>query len=226
MTRPRGSRGRAASVRCRASCRWPKSICARESRASGGAPQRTRRVRALRLKALLEVLYATGMRVSELVGLPRSVLDGDDRMLTIRGKGGRERMVPLNATAREAIGRYLAIGAGGDDDGSRLPSAKYLFPSRGAEGHLTRQRLGQELKELAGEAGLEPERVSPARAPARVCQSYGRSGRRPESGSATAGARRYLYNPDLHSCAGGAAQAACARAPSARQVETDGQLGW
>ncbi len=68
------------------------------------------RVRALRLNALLEVLYATGMRVSELVGLPRSVLDGDDRMLTITGKGGRQRIVPLNTEARAALQRYLNIG--------------------------------------------------------------------------------------------------------------------
>jgi integrase/recombinase XerD len=119
------------------------------------------RVRALRLKALLEVLYATGMRVSELVELPRSVLTGDDRVLTIKGKGGRERIVPLNAAAREALARYLA---GGQEDGSEpapAPRSKFLFPSRGAEGHLTRQRLAQELKELAVEAGLDPERVSP-----------------------------------------------------------------
>ncbi|MDX2157471.1 MAG: site-specific tyrosine recombinase XerD [Hyphomicrobiaceae bacterium] len=119
------------------------------------------RVRALRLKALIEVLYATGMRVSELVALPRSVLTGDDRVLTIKGKGGRERIVPLNPAARDALARYLAIGSEGPDDVSRLLRARYLFPSRGAEGHLTRQRLAQELKELALEAGLDAECVSP-----------------------------------------------------------------
>jgi integrase/recombinase XerD len=119
------------------------------------------RVRALRLKALLEVLYATGMRVTELVALPRSVLTGDDRVLTIRGKGGRERIVPLNPAARESLARYLGIGTTGEADVSLMLPTRYLFPSRGAEGHLTRQRLGQELKELALEAGLDPERVSP-----------------------------------------------------------------
>ena len=119
------------------------------------------RVRGLRLKALLEVLYATGMRVSELVELPRSVLTGDDRILTIKGKGGRERIVPLNTAARNALTRYLSGGAGDDEAATTPLSTKFLFPSRGAEGHLTRQRLAQELKELAAEAGLDPDRVSP-----------------------------------------------------------------
>ncbi|MBS0241106.1 MAG: site-specific tyrosine recombinase XerD [Proteobacteria bacterium] len=119
------------------------------------------RFRALRLNALLEVLYATGMRVSELVELPRSVLTGDDRILSIKGKGGRERIVPLNAAAREALNRYVNVGTAGDDDLAPMVKTRFLFPSRGAEGHLTRQRLAQELKELAEEAGLDPERVSP-----------------------------------------------------------------
>jgi len=117
------------------------------------------RIRALRLKALLEVLYATGMRVSELVELPRSVLTGDDRILTIKGKGGRERIVPLNAAAREALAAYLSRGT--EESDTPAVRSKYLFPSRAAEGHLTRQRLGQELKELAQGAGIDPERVSP-----------------------------------------------------------------
>lgn len=117
------------------------------------------RVRALRLYALIEMLYATGMRVSELVTLPRTVLAGDGRVLTIKGKGGRERLVPLNQAARAALERYLNVGF--DDGVAPMLPAKWLFASRGAEGHLTRQRLGQELKELAAEAGLDPERVSP-----------------------------------------------------------------
>lgn len=119
------------------------------------------RARALRLCCLLEMLYATGMRVTELVSLPRTVLDGDPRVLTIRGKGGRQRLVPLNAAARAALDRYLAMGEDAEDGLSPMLRTKYLFPSRGAEGHLTRQRLGQELKELALTAGLDPERVSP-----------------------------------------------------------------
>jgi integrase/recombinase XerD len=118
------------------------------------------RVRALRLYALIELLYATGMRVSELVTLPRSVLTGDRRVMTIKGKGGRERLVPLNTAARAALDDYLNVG-GGEEDVSRMVKTKWLFASRGAEGHLTRQRLAQELKELAVEAGLDPARVSP-----------------------------------------------------------------
>lgn len=119
------------------------------------------RVRALRLHALLEVLYATGMRVTELVSLPRSVLRGDPRVFTITGKGGRQRLVPLNATARDALERYLTVGTEGDTDVAPMLETKWLWPSRGAQGHLTRQAMGLELKELAVIAGLDPERVSP-----------------------------------------------------------------
>jgi integrase/recombinase XerD len=117
------------------------------------------RVRALRLYALIEMLYATGMRVSELVTLPRSVLRGDPRVLIVKGKGGRERMVPLNRAAQAALERYLNVGF--EDSVAPMLKTKWLFASRGAEGHLTRQRLGQELKALAAEAGLDPARVSP-----------------------------------------------------------------
>jgi integrase/recombinase XerD len=131
-----------------------------EARAQADAAQGVELARALRLYCLIEMLYATGMRVSELVSLPRSVLDGDPRVLTIKGKGGRERLVPLNPAARAALDRYLAVGAS-VEDGARLPRTRWLFPSRSAEGHLTRQRLAQELKALAEAAGLDPERVSP-----------------------------------------------------------------
>jgi integrase/recombinase XerD len=122
------------------------------------------RVRALRLHALIETLYATGLRVTELVTLPRSVLTGDGRVLTIEGKGGRERLVPLNQSARMALDRYLNVGRegdGGKDAVAPMVRTKWLFASRGTEGHLTRQRLAQELKELAEEADLDPARVSP-----------------------------------------------------------------
>ena len=119
------------------------------------------RVRALSLHALLEVLYATGMRVSELVSLPRSVLRGDPRVFTITGKGGRQRLVPLNAAARDALDAYLTIGTGGEADVSPMLETKWLWPSKSVQGHLTRQGMALELKELALEAGLEPERVSP-----------------------------------------------------------------
>ncbi len=119
------------------------------------------RLRALRFYCLIEILYATGMRVSELVGLPRSVLQGDRRILVIRGKGGRERLVPLNAPARAALDDYLSLAESGGEGLSRAISSKWLFPSTSADGHLTRQRFAQDLKVLSEEAGIRPERVSP-----------------------------------------------------------------
>jgi integrase/recombinase XerD len=118
-------------------------------------------VRAVRHHCLLEMLYATGMRVSELVSLPRGVLKGDPRLLTIRGKGGRERLVPLNAGARAALARYLSLGTAPEHGVATMISTRYLFPSRSEGGHLTRQRFAQDLKETAVNAGLDPERVSP-----------------------------------------------------------------
>lgn len=116
--------------------------------------------RTLRLHCLVEMLYATGMRVSELIALPRNVLSGDPRVLTIKGKGGRERLVPLNTPARAALDRYIAAGRDSGGDHPQLAN-RWLFPSKSAEGHLTRQRLAQELKELADAAGLDPAAVSP-----------------------------------------------------------------
>ena len=118
-------------------------------------------VSGVRHYCLLELLYATGMRVTELVSLPRNVLQGDPRMLTIKGKGGRERLVPLNPSARKALDHYLALGTHPDDGVARMLATRYLFPSRSAEGYLTRQRFAQDLKETALAAGLDPARVSP-----------------------------------------------------------------
>lgn len=123
-------------------------------KAGEGAPRR----RALRLYAALETLYATGLRVSELISLSRNVLIADDRVLTIKGKGGRERLVPLNETAREAILAHLAAVCAAEADGKGV--SPWLFPSSGGE-HLTRQRFGQELKALALAAGIELARISP-----------------------------------------------------------------
>lgn len=112
----------------------------------------------LRLAALVEVLYATGLRVSELVGMLMSALDGDGRLLLVRGKGGKERMVPLGEPAADAIAEYLEVRGRflGRRDRSR-----WLFPSRSKEGHLTRHRFAQMLKELSIEAEIDPDRVSP-----------------------------------------------------------------
>ena len=110
--------------------------------------------RALRFHCLLELLYATGMRVSELVGLPRTVLRGDKRVFSIKGKGGRERLVPLNAEARAALDRFLEVSG-------RFDNSPWLFPSKSASGHMTRQRVAQDLKDVAAEAGIGGDRISP-----------------------------------------------------------------
>jgi integrase/recombinase XerD len=122
-------------------------------------PQRSQseRLRAARLNCLLEVLYATGLRVSELVALARSTARPDQRLLLVRGKGGKERMVPLNEAAKRAMADYLALLSEHETDGQ----AKWLFPSFGESGHLSRQHFARELKELALGAGLRPDRVSP-----------------------------------------------------------------
>lgn len=119
------------------------------------------RLRAVRLHCLIEMLYATGMRVSELVSLPRDVLAGDARVLTIKGKGGRERLVPLNSKARAALEHYLQLGRESNDAVAATVATKWLFPSKSTQGHLTRQRFAQDLKNLAAEAGLDPDRISP-----------------------------------------------------------------
>jgi integrase/recombinase XerD len=115
------------------------------------------RLRAARLVCLIEVLYATGLRVSELVALPISAAERHARMLTVRGKGGRERLVPLNEAAKAAMRDYLALLS---ESGARTKS-KWLFPSFGESGHLTRQHFARELKTLAAGAGLRPEQLSP-----------------------------------------------------------------
>ncbi len=115
-----------------------------------------------RLVALLEIMYATGLRVSELVGMPLSALSRDKSMIIIKGKGEKERIIPLSEPARDALEDYLVIR---DDfipqKGNKLLMRNCLFPSRSKDGHLTRVRLLQLLKELAIEAGLQTSRVSP-----------------------------------------------------------------
>jgi integrase/recombinase XerD len=112
----------------------------------------------IRLQCIVELLYATGLRVSELVTLPLAAAQRDPRFLVISGKGGKERVVPLSEPSRFALAKYL------ERRERFLPDARpsrWLFPSRGRARHLTRQRTGQMLKELAVKAGLNPERLSP-----------------------------------------------------------------
>jgi integrase/recombinase XerD len=120
------------------------------------------KVRALRLNCLLEVLYATGLRVSELVSLPLSASRRDARMIVVRGKGDKERLVPLNDASRQAMAEYLAAMAALTSSKKKsVASSKWLFPSFGESGHLTRQHFARDLKELAVEAGLAARLVSP-----------------------------------------------------------------
>ncbi|MDF2763374.1 MAG: recombinase XerD [Rhodospirillales bacterium] len=110
----------------------------------------------LRLAAMLELIYATGLRVSELVGLPLSAALRAREVLAVQGKGGKERLVPLGEPAREAVQRWIAARPACLAEGESSP---WLFPSRG--GHLTRHRFAQELKALAAEAGIDRRAVSP-----------------------------------------------------------------
>lgn len=110
-----------------------------------------------RLLAMVELLYATGLRVSELVKLPLSAVMRDQPFMTVMGKGSKERLVPLNPPAKAALSAYLVARPGF----LKEKVSPYLFPSRGKEGHLTRQRFGQMLKEIGLKAGLDPARISP-----------------------------------------------------------------
>ncbi len=118
------------------------------------------RLRAARLACLVELLYATGLRVSELVSLPASAARRDAAFILVRGKGSKERLVPLNEAAKRAMAEYLALLAEAGGPEARAPS-KWLFPSFGDSGHLTRQHFARELKALAAAAGLRPGQVSP-----------------------------------------------------------------
>ena len=117
----------------------------------------------IRNTCLMELLYATGMRVSELVGLPVSATRGDPRLLLILGKGGKERMVPLSPDARDALALWIRIrdAAQAEATARKKPASKFLFPSRGKEGHLTRHRFYLLIKEIAVAAGVDPTKVTP-----------------------------------------------------------------
>jgi integrase/recombinase XerD len=110
------------------------------------------RADAVRMLCLLELLYGSGLRATELVSLPLAAVPRDAPLLHVTGKGGQQRLVPVSTRARQALSRWLAL---------RMGDSRYLFPSRGADGHLTRVRLFQLLRELAVRADLDPTRISP-----------------------------------------------------------------
>ena len=117
-----------------------------EEEAAGDRPA------AVRMLTLIELLYGSGLRASELVSLPLASVPRDAPFLTVTGKGGQQRMVPVSNRAGAALSRWLAVHPG---------QSRFLFPSRGKEGHLTRVRLFQSLRELAARADISPEKVSP-----------------------------------------------------------------
>jgi integrase/recombinase XerD len=136
----------------------PKLLSEIEVAALIAAAGRNARPEDKRLLAMLEILYAAGLRVSELTALRLSNLSRDRRLMTVRGKGGKERLAPLNGPARAAIQAYLAVRSAFLAEGEQ---SHFLFPSRGASGHLTPARVAQLLKRLAIEAGIDPRRISP-----------------------------------------------------------------
>jgi integrase/recombinase XerD len=115
------------------------------------------RLRAARLRCLLEIVYATGLRVSELVALPLAAARRSQSMLIVRGKGGKERVVPFNSAAKRAMADYLKMR----ERDNQASESKWLFPSFGESGHLTRQHFARELKALGARCGIAPERLSP-----------------------------------------------------------------
>ncbi len=119
----------------------------------------------VRLNALLEVLYATGLRVSELVGLPRAAFHSGEPYIYVRGKGNKERLVPLSDRALKSVSWHIDVMTTAKDSKGRLKygvkNNPWLFPSRGALGHLTRHRFAQMLKSLAVDVGIDPSRLSP-----------------------------------------------------------------
>lgn len=127
-----------------------------QARTAADAAPEEQKFRAERLACLLSVLAVTGLRVSELVSLPVQAASSRDRFLAIKGKGGRERLVPLSDGAKQALQQYLAVRSK-----SKLAASKWLFPSHGAQGFLTRQHFALELKGLAALAGIAADAVSP-----------------------------------------------------------------
>jgi len=138
----------------------PKVLTSQEVEALFEAAAKTKGAAGLRLTAMLEIIYAAGLRVSELVALPLAAIRRDERMVLVRGKGGKERMAPLTQRAIDAAHDYLKQRKEFLPK-TRAAASPWLFPSRGKSGHISAARFAQQLKDLAVAAGIEPARVSP-----------------------------------------------------------------
>ena len=136
----------------------PKIISEREVDALLNLAHKFKSPEGLRLTCLLEIAYATGLRVTELVSLPETAVLGQSGVLFVTGKGGKERMVPLTSTAIKAIASYREVR---HIFLKTSTTSKFLFPSRSNQGYLTRRRLGQLLKELATKVGIKSDKISP-----------------------------------------------------------------
>ena len=154
----RGDNPTAAIDRPRTKRPLPKILSVDEARRIVEAAAKEEGPKALRLKAMVETLYAAGLRVSELVSLPLAAYRSGEPYLLVRGKGGKERLAPLGGAAAAALDDYLSVRAAFLSEGAVSP---WLFPSRGKTGHVTAARFAQMLKDLAIAAGVEPSRVSP-----------------------------------------------------------------
>lgn len=145
--------------------RLPKTLSLEEVDALLTASETTGRStqEKTRTKCLMQLLYATGMRVSELVTLPMASVRGDPRMILVRGKGDKERMVPLSQSARAALRQWLVLRDAEDTalQEAGKPLSPFLFPSRGKAGHLTRQSFFVTIKSIAAKAGVSPDKVTP-----------------------------------------------------------------
>ena len=133
-----------------------KLLVTAHAHADSGALAKAARLRAVRLVCLLEILYAAGLRVSEMIALPAVAARAEGDVITVRGKGGKERIVPLGQAARRAMQRYLSLR-----EEAGAANSRWLFPSFGDSGHVTRQHVARELKGLAAAAGIEPRKMSP-----------------------------------------------------------------
>ncbi len=130
---------------------------AREGLDVSGRPLRER-LAAARMACLIEIIYASGLRVSEVLSLPKSAARTKEPLLTVRGKGGKERLAPLSGPARRAMAAYRTLL---DEASPGAAATRWLFPADSASGHMTRQAFARDLKLIASAAGLSPARVSP-----------------------------------------------------------------